>query len=195
MEQRRPDYFVRDFPGEQVEDSGRYCELYVVGIHENADPETCDQNDIDQWRFMVVPAKELNPRTRSMRLDRAIMVWPPVAWNGLRREVDAKIGRLRRLERGKTNLRRDCYRCRAHASTNSRCSRLFDTPWKKLFRGEDKRFKNRYPCANYSGLGKMHKHYGVLCGVITPVRYSRILQTTRIATQNVGEQDGFTISV
>jgi hypothetical protein len=99
MEQRRPDYFVRDFPGEQVEDSGRYCELYVVGIHENADPETCDQNDIDQWRFMVVPAKELNPRTRSMRLDRAIMVWPPVAWNGQRREVDAKIGQNKFTER------------------------------------------------------------------------------------------------
>src|SRR5262249_36356784 len=93
--ERRPSYFDRDHPNEQIEDQGRYCELFVVGIHLNDDPETCDQLDVNQWRFMVVPARELRPRQSSMKLNKALREWPSVAWDDLKDAVEVQLLRLK----------------------------------------------------------------------------------------------------
>jgi hypothetical protein len=44
--ERRPGYFDRDHPNEKVEDQGRYCEIFVVGIHSNDDQKRATQRQL-----------------------------------------------------------------------------------------------------------------------------------------------------
>ncbi len=47
-----PAYFVRDFPNEAIEGRGYRCEIFVIGVHRDADPATCDQTNPLQWQFL-----------------------------------------------------------------------------------------------------------------------------------------------
>ena len=83
-----PSYFRRDNPGEHIEDEGWFCELFVFGIHDEADEAIADQVDPEQWRFIVVPTTDLKPRTNTMNLSKAKSRWSPVSWMKLRKTVE-----------------------------------------------------------------------------------------------------------
>lgn len=57
----KPSYFERDHPGEQIEEKGRFCELFIFAWHGILD-ETCDQRNPSQWSFYVVPEKSLGSK-------------------------------------------------------------------------------------------------------------------------------------
>ena len=84
----KPSYFERDNPGEAIESEGWFCEIFVVGVHQCVDPETVDQVDPRQWRFLVIPATDLPSGTDSMVLTKAISSWPLIEWRSLRQSVD-----------------------------------------------------------------------------------------------------------
>lgn len=89
-----PNYFFRDNPEEAIESSGWFCDLFVVGLH-IIDDDTCDQMDVNQWKFMVVPTNELPAGRRSMPIERAVKKWPPVSWQDLRAAVEVYANRPR----------------------------------------------------------------------------------------------------
>lgn len=86
-----PDYIRRDFPDEALEDKGWYCELFIVGVHPVEDAAVCDQTDVNQWRFMVVPTIELKQGQSSMLLSKAIKRWALVGLGDLKTAVSARI--------------------------------------------------------------------------------------------------------
>lgn len=90
-----PMYFFRDHPDEQVEKEGWFCDMFVVGLHRR-DDETCDQMDMDQWEFSVIPASDLRRGQHSISLSKGVTKWPPVRWGGLRKEVEKVIARMAR---------------------------------------------------------------------------------------------------
>jgi hypothetical protein len=59
----RPSYFLRDNPNEEIEERGRFCELFIFAWHGVFD-KTCDQRDVPQWLFYVVPEKFIGNRNR-----------------------------------------------------------------------------------------------------------------------------------
>ena len=92
---RPPSYFRRDNPLEPIEPEGWFCELFVVGIHLEKDPNIADQCDPRQWLFSIIPARELEEGAKSMGLKKVIENWPPVEWGLLQQSVDAEVWRLR----------------------------------------------------------------------------------------------------
>jgi hypothetical protein len=94
--ERAPDYIRRDFPNEAIEKGGWFCELFVVGVHLIEDKAVCDQTDVNQWRFMVVPTNELRPRQSSMMLTKAMRRWPLVTWSELKSAVHRTLDALKR---------------------------------------------------------------------------------------------------
>ena len=93
-----PAYILRDFPNEALEQDGRFCELFVVGVHAVEDEKLCDQTDPAQWQFMVVPSRELKRGQSSMTLSKAIKRWPLVPLAGLKSAVETKLRDLRDAE-------------------------------------------------------------------------------------------------
>jgi hypothetical protein len=86
-----PNYIRRDFPDEPLEESGWFCELFVIGVHDIEDEERCNQTDPSQWKFLIVPSRELERGQRSMTLCKAIERWPLVPLTSLKSEVEAKL--------------------------------------------------------------------------------------------------------
>ena len=95
-----PSYIRRDFPNEEIEENGWFCELFVVGVHSVDDESVCDQTDVNQWRFMVVPVNELKRGQSSMILAKAIKRWPLVRWCKLKATVDHRLDALKQTGRG-----------------------------------------------------------------------------------------------
>lgn len=89
--ERAPSYIRRDHPNEALEDAGWFCELFVVGVHSIEDEHICDHTDVNQWRFMVVPAGDLSSRQSSMTLAKALKRWPLVTWSELASAVQRAI--------------------------------------------------------------------------------------------------------
>lgn len=99
---------------EHYEEKGWFCELIVIGIHDEVDTNQCDQMDIDQWKFMVVPTASLesgisleinfhrarakrpsamskNGTTLKIFRDEAIAKWPLVSWEKLKAKVESLV--------------------------------------------------------------------------------------------------------
>jgi hypothetical protein len=91
--ERAPSYIRRDHPNEALEDGGWFCELFVVGVHPVEDESTCDQTDVNQWRFMVVPARDLTRGQNSVTLAKAMKRWPLIGWSELKSSVEQAIAR------------------------------------------------------------------------------------------------------
>jgi len=85
-----PEYFERDNPGEKIEAEGRFCELFVIGLHLVAD-NTVDQVDPKQWEFLVIPTTDLTERNKTMVLTKALTRWNRIKWGNLRSTVEAAI--------------------------------------------------------------------------------------------------------
>jgi len=94
-----PFYFSRHHPKEKIEEEGWFCELFVVGIHLIDDASICDQMDVTQWKFMVIPAVHFKPGQKSMDLNIAIKNWHPVAWKNLKKKVETELLQCRNLAR------------------------------------------------------------------------------------------------
>jgi hypothetical protein len=90
-----PFYFSRHHPKEKIEKQGWFCELFVVGIHLIEDETICDQMDVTQWKFMVIPSAHLKRGQNSMDLIIAIKKWPPVAWRNLKAKVESELLQFR----------------------------------------------------------------------------------------------------
>jgi len=86
-----PSYFEKYNPGETIESEGWFCELIVYGIHDEKDPTLIDQADPRQWRFMVIPTRELKSGAKTMLLERAESRWMAVGWRDLRGKVEGSI--------------------------------------------------------------------------------------------------------
>ena len=86
-----PSYFERYNPGEQIEDEGWFCELFVIGVHDETDKNIANQVDPAQWQFIVVPTRDLEPRTKTMSLTKARSRWKPVVWEELRDKVEESL--------------------------------------------------------------------------------------------------------
>ena len=82
-----PEYFERYNPGETIESEGWFCEIFVIGVHQNDDPHTVDQVDPRQWSFLVIPTSDLKQGTNSMVLTKALSRWQPVDWISLKETV------------------------------------------------------------------------------------------------------------
>lgn len=95
-----PSYFRRDNPGEDIEEEGWFCDLFIIGIHDEVDPTKADQADPAQWNFVVIPACDLEHGLKSMNLRKATERWLPVPWNQLKDEVDKKATALRLQKQG-----------------------------------------------------------------------------------------------
>ena len=91
-----PEYFERDNPGQAIEACGWFCEVFVIGVHQNDDPGSSDQVDPSQWRFLVIPICDLAPGTNSMVLGRALDRWSLVRWHELADAVETAIDQLSR---------------------------------------------------------------------------------------------------
>ncbi len=89
-----PSYFERDNPGEEIESEGWFCDLFVFGIHDEANRSLVDQADPSQWTFMIIPVSDLRHGTNTMQLAKAKSMWNPVGWDRLHEEVDLQIRRL-----------------------------------------------------------------------------------------------------
>ena len=85
------DYFFRDNPGEEIELQGWFCDIFVFGLHLEADKDRADQVDPTQWKFLVVPACELKQGQNSMSLSKALKRWEPVSWGELSKSVEQAI--------------------------------------------------------------------------------------------------------
>lgn len=93
--ERAPRYFRRDNPNEAIESQGRFCELFVVGVHDIEDEDVCDQTNPLQWKFMIVPSCDLKQGQNSMALSKAIKRWPPIRLSELKPAVESKLNELR----------------------------------------------------------------------------------------------------
>lgn len=91
----RPRYFKRDYPDEDIEREGWFCDMFVFGVHEEKDRDRADQVDPDQWTFLVIPAHELREDLKSLSLEDAKAKWPPVSWSGLAESVESAISKWR----------------------------------------------------------------------------------------------------
>lgn len=56
---KKPTYVEKDHPGIEIEDVGRFCEIFIFAWHGINDIKNCDQREPDQWIFFVVPEKAL----------------------------------------------------------------------------------------------------------------------------------------
>jgi hypothetical protein len=74
-----------------MEDGSVSCSLW--GVHPVEDENTCDQTDVNQWRFMVVPARDLTRGQNSMTLAKAMKRWPLIGWSELKSSVEQAIAR------------------------------------------------------------------------------------------------------
>jgi hypothetical protein len=90
-----PSYFKRDNPGQEIEAEGWFCEIFVVGIHQGVHLRDVDQVDPSQWRFLVIPTCDLQPKTNAMPLTKALTRWPLVRWHELSERVERAIEALR----------------------------------------------------------------------------------------------------
>lgn len=88
---RPPAYFVRDNPDEAIETEGCFCDVIVIGIHEETDEKLIDQLAIEQWRFLAIPRCDLPARAKSMSLVLAKQRWLPGLWSQLPQAVEAAI--------------------------------------------------------------------------------------------------------
>ena len=61
----------------------------MVGIHSGKDPETVDQVDPKQLRFLVIPATDLKKGTNSMVLTKALDKWSRVDWGSIREKANS----------------------------------------------------------------------------------------------------------
>jgi hypothetical protein len=89
-----PSYFERDNPGIKIEDKGYFCELFVFCLHLETDKENVDQVDPQQWKFLVIPAKDLRQKRKSMVLSKALDKWTPVKWSGLEKKIETVANKL-----------------------------------------------------------------------------------------------------
>ena len=85
------DYFIRHNPGEDIESQGWFCDVFVFGLHLDADEDRADQVDPDQWKFLVIPVIELKEGQNSMVLSKALKRWNPVSWEELAKSVEQAI--------------------------------------------------------------------------------------------------------
>jgi len=85
---KAPDYFFRDHPGEEIEPEGCFCDIFIFGLHLEDDENKADQVDPSQWRFLVIPVKDLKRGLDSMILEKALKRWNPVEWNRLSETVE-----------------------------------------------------------------------------------------------------------
>lgn len=67
-----PFYFSEANPGEEIEDEGWSCEVFVFGLHLIVDEDRADQVDPTQRAFLVIPTCDLNPGQDSMVLVKAL---------------------------------------------------------------------------------------------------------------------------
>jgi len=56
---KKPVYFNRDNPGVQIEEQGRFCEIYIFAWHGITSKSKCDQRIPEQWTFFIVTEKSL----------------------------------------------------------------------------------------------------------------------------------------
>lgn len=75
-----PEYFFRDHPGEEIENEGWFCELFIYGVHLETDEINVDQVDPMQWKFLVIPITELDYKQNSMTLEKALKRWQLISW-------------------------------------------------------------------------------------------------------------------
>lgn len=69
---KAPSYFARDNPGEEIELEGWFCDVFVIGVHQDDDQDTVDQVDPRQWGFLVLAKVDLPARCNSMTLTKAL---------------------------------------------------------------------------------------------------------------------------
>jgi hypothetical protein len=69
---------------------GRSADLFVFAWHPVADPAYADQRDPWQWRFHVVPEREL-PAQKTIGLVTVERRWRPVGFDDLREAVAAAL--------------------------------------------------------------------------------------------------------
>ncbi len=89
-----PSYFSRDNPGEEIELEGWFCDVFVIGVHQNDDPDTVDQVDPGQWRFLIIASIDVPARCNSMTLTKALRKWELLPWTGIKDGVEDAIARL-----------------------------------------------------------------------------------------------------
>lgn len=52
---KRPRYFDQDNPNTPCEEYGFMCDLFILCLHKEENPEKADQTDPEQWDFYLVP--------------------------------------------------------------------------------------------------------------------------------------------
>lgn len=90
-----PSYFERDNPGVPIEAEGWFCEVFVCGVHQEADPAKADQLDPQQWEFLVISTEDLRPKINTMVLNKALRNWPLRKWHELPEAVEAAFANRR----------------------------------------------------------------------------------------------------
>ncbi len=85
--EKAPSYFSQNNPGVPIEDKGRFCEILIIGVHEETGVGA-DQLDSQQWRFFVIPEREIAPKIKSMALHVARKRWTPVALSELAHQTE-----------------------------------------------------------------------------------------------------------
>lgn len=90
-----PSDFFEYNPGEEIENEGWFCDLFVFGLHNEVDPDVADQADPSQWEFLVIPVCDLKHGQNTMQLNKALEKWTPVTWSSLDAEVEDALTRLR----------------------------------------------------------------------------------------------------
>ncbi|OGI67009.1 hypothetical protein A2823_02845 [Candidatus Nomurabacteria bacterium RIFCSPHIGHO2_01_FULL_41_91] len=86
----KPSYFKRDHLDEQIEEQGRFCELFIFAWH-GIFNKTCDQRNPLQWLFYVVPEKSLGSKN-SVRLIDLESSW--LEQNGGRKTSWIELGKV-----------------------------------------------------------------------------------------------------
>jgi len=97
--EKPPEYFERNNPGEAIEREGWFCEIFIFGIHQEADPDRVDQVDPRQWKFLVIPTCDLKKGAKSMVVSKALTIWPLHKWHELPEAVDQAVLRLEQTSR------------------------------------------------------------------------------------------------
>jgi hypothetical protein len=63
---------------------GRHAHVYILAWHPVSEVSKADQRDPTQWRFFVVPSKDLPPDQKSIARTVVEKRWPPVGFHRLR---------------------------------------------------------------------------------------------------------------
>ena len=77
----------------------RHADLYIFAWHDQADPDTADHHNPDQWQFFVVPEPQLPPGQKSIGLNPLRKLAAPCAYDQLSASVDQAVASLNRLKR------------------------------------------------------------------------------------------------